>query len=139
MRIRRNRADWDVIASPEDKERARLVLLERLKSGEIRYQEYQKRLIMVEKSRYVAQLYKATFDKLHFMLIGDKWIKRLRVFDAVVLVLIVVFVLAGHLLRIGAWAIAVLVGILGLINLTVIWQWSRYRKIKSITWQNHSV
>jgi len=74
---------WDLEVQDDDRAHSRAVLLDRLKSGVIRFDEYEMRLDLVNRARYVGDLYSATFGHHSFFLIGKRWQRRIVLTDVI--------------------------------------------------------
>jgi Flp pilus assembly protein TadB len=62
--------------SPEDRDRARALLVERLRQGAMGYDEYERRLLKAERARWVPELYDATFGRARLAFGGSRWRRR---------------------------------------------------------------
>ncbi|WP_298211975.1 hypothetical protein [Ferrimicrobium sp.] len=130
----------ELLATAEDRERARALLLDRFRSGGLDFDEYEVRLMLLVKAHKVSQIYEATFEKTRAPFVGPRWDRRIRRFDS--FGLIPVAALAALSFFFG-WIFPVLgivVAVLLLVNIGYGVQWLRYRPIKrSLAKSNHPV
>ncbi|MHB8189727.1 MAG: DUF1707 domain-containing protein [Ferrimicrobium sp.] len=123
-----NSDSWDVEASEEDRERARSVLLDRLRAGVVGYEEYESRLHLIQRARYVGDLYSATFSRRRLFLAGPKWNRRMVRVDIIGVLVVVVLIATSTMMRwlsaLGLVAAALLV----LLNVGFGIQWARFRR-----------
>lgn len=126
MRLGRRSGDWAVPVTPEDRERARGLLLERLRTGELRYDEYERRMLKVERARWVGALYDATFGRARLPFGGSRWLRRRRGLNTVGLVVLVVLAIGSVLERGLLWGLAFVSMVLLLVNCAIAVQAWRY-------------
>ncbi len=129
MAIRRVRqAGWDVPCTVEERERSRLILLERLRNGDLKYSEYEAQLLLVDRSRYVGELYRATFSRSRLLFVGPRWARRIQVIDGIGVILSMVLLLTGQVVRLSLALVAAVGAILVLLNIAAAIQWLRFRR-----------
>lgn len=130
----------ELLATAEDRERARTLLLQRFRSGDLDFDEYEVRLMLLAKASKVSQIYEATFERTRAPFVGPRWDRRIRRIDSFGMVL--VLALAALSFFIG-WILPVLiifVGILIVMNIGYGLQWLRFRPIKrNLTRSDHAV
>ncbi len=78
MKRGRRSSEWAVAVGQEDRDRARAVLIECLRSGTMHYDEYERRMLKVERARWMPELYDATFGKARLPFGGSRWRRRRR-------------------------------------------------------------
>ncbi|ACU53656.1 hypothetical protein Afer_0706 [Acidimicrobium ferrooxidans DSM 10331] len=126
MRRVRRSGEWAVPVAKDDRDRARAILVERLRSGAMGFDEYERRLLKVERAASVPALYDATFGRARLPFGGTRW-RRRRVRLSVVGLVIAAAVGALGFMWIGflVAAAVVLVAVAG-VNLAVWVQARRY-------------
>lgn len=77
----------DLLATDEDRDRARALLVERFRSGQISFNEYETRLLLVGRASTVDAVYRSTFDRVRTPFLGPRWDHRMRRLDLVAVVL----------------------------------------------------
>ncbi len=116
---------WDLEAHDDDRAHSREVLMDRLKSGAIRFEEYEMRLDLVSRARYVGDLYSATFGHHSFFLIGKRWQRRIVLIDVIGVVLAAILFAASFMM---GWIRVVSYTLLGvLVLMNVSWVIQRLR------------
>ncbi|MGC9154803.1 MAG: hypothetical protein ACP5HZ_04065 [Ferrimicrobium sp.] len=127
-------------ASAEDRERARVLLLERFRSGDLDFDEYEVRLMLLAKARKVSQIYEATFEKTRTPFVGPRWDRRIRRLDSFGLIPVVALAALSFFMGWIFPVLAIVVVAFLLMNLGYGVQWLRYRPIKrSLAKSNHPV
>lgn len=132
--------DSELLATAEDRERARALLLDRFRSGSLDFDEYEVRLMRLAKARRVSQIYEATFEKVKTPFIGPRWDRRIRRVDTFGLVPLVALTALSFFAGWIAPVLVVWIAILVIVNVGYALQWLRYRPIKrNLTKSNHTV
>ncbi|WP_298334505.1 DUF1707 domain-containing protein [Ferrimicrobium sp.] len=127
-------------ASAEDRERARALLLERFRSGDLDFDEYEVRLMLLAKARKVSQIYEATFEKTRAPFVGPRWDRRIRRLDSFGLIPVVALAALSFFMGWIFPVLAIVIVAFLLTNLGYGVQWLRYRPIKrSLAKSNHPV
>jgi uncharacterized membrane protein len=130
----------ELLATAEDRERARALLLQRFRSGDLDFDEYEVRLMLLAKARKVSQIYEATFERTRTPFVGPRWDRRIRRIDSFGLIPVAALAVFSFFM---GWIVPLLViiaAILVVINLGYGFQWLRFRPIKrSLTRSNHVV
>ncbi len=130
----------ELLATAEDRERARALLLQRFRSGDLDFDEYEVRLMLLAKARKISQIYEATFERTRTPFVGPRWDRRIRRIDSFGLIPVALLAVLSFFM---AWIVPLLIliaAILVVINLGYGLQWLRFRPIKrSLTRSNHVV
>ncbi|MHB1732787.1 hypothetical protein [Ferrimicrobium acidiphilum] len=130
----------ELLATAEDRERARTLLLQRFRSGDLDFDEYEVRLMLLTKARKVSQIYEATFERTRAPFVGPRWDRRIRRIDSFGLIPVAALAVLSFFM---GWVVPLLIIIavvLVVINLGYGLQWLRFRPIKrSLSRSNHAV
>jgi uncharacterized membrane protein len=122
--------DSELLATAEDRERARTLLLDRFRSGNLSFDEYEVRLLRLAKARRVSQIYEATFEKIRTPFIGPRWDHRMRRIDTVGLIPIVALAALSFFMGWVFPIFAIVAVLFIVVNVGYGLQWLRYRPIK---------
>lgn len=122
-RVRRS-GEWAVPVGKDDRERARAILVDRLRSGAMRFDEYERRMLKVERAASVPALYDATFGRARLPFGGTRW-RRRRARLSVIGLVIAVAVGALGFMWMGFFEVAAVV-VLGVAGMNVaVWVQAR--------------
>jgi uncharacterized membrane protein len=128
------------LATAEDRERARALLLQRFRSGDLDFDEYEVRLLLLAKARKVSQIYEATFERTRTPFVGPRWDRRIRRIDSFGLIPVAALAVLSFFMDWIVPLLVVIAAILVVINLGYGFQWLRFRPMKrSLTRSNHVV
>ncbi len=136
---RARQAGWDLPCTVEERERARLILLERLRNGELKYAEYEAQTLLVDRSRYVGELYRATFSRSRLLFVGPRWAKRMKLIDGIAFILSMILLLTGQVVRLSLAVVAAIGALLVLLNIAAGVQWLRFRRSHQLRHQARNV
>lgn len=130
----------DLLATEEDRERARALLVERFRAGQISFNDYEVRLLLVARAKTVDALYRCTFDRVRSPFLGPRWDRRMRRLD---LIAAVICVLSAASALIELW-MAYLAGLVAVflivVNVGYGVQRLRYRQARaSLSRTGHAV
>jgi uncharacterized membrane protein len=130
----------ELLATAEDRERARALLLQRFRSGDLDFDEYEVRLMLLAKASKVSQIYEATFERTHTPFVGPRWDRRIRRIDSFGMIAVVALAALSFFMGWMVPLLIIIAAILIVINLGYGLQWLRFRPIKrNLSRSDHAV